>query len=587
MYAMPIREALNASPARLADVLSNGKRYLVPPLQRDYAWDETEWSELWTDIQELGNSKSDLGNHYLGALVLQPTNNRGEMNIIDGQQRLVTLSLLSLAVIVRIEQLAKAGVEPDDNRERARLLRERFVSTKDPASLQHRSRMRLNATDNGFFQTYLVQGIMPPRPKALKGSEGRLHRAYLYFEQAVGKHLGANATGAELAAFLEDVVANRLRFIEIVVEDDDTAFLVFETLNARGVALGTVDLLKNYVFAVASKGGASDLEQARLLWEQVLRLVPMPEVASLLFHKLAATVVDLREKRVFSEVKRLVPRELSVFDFLRDLQVAAEIYAALDDPNDDFWADFPDARRSVRVLSILGAHQYRPVLLAAFQRCGDRPERVTRLLRNLVVIAVRAAVARVNTGDLQRANQTTAIRIEKGELKSPLAIARSLGGITPSDDQFRAAFAVLMIDPKGSRRRWLRYLLAELEGASGGHPIDFDAADVSIEHVLPENPGAGWEAFSIEDRQRFATRLGNLTPLEHALNKGLGTAEFENKRVVYQRSRYELTRGIAAGEWTPEAIRARQDALAELAVRVWRIESDDPRGAGEEAPAGA
>src|SRR5512139_3031422 len=146
---MPIREALTASPATLADVLSNGKRYLVPPFQRDYAWDETEWSELWTDIQELGDPKSDLGSHYLGALVLQPTGNRGEMNIIDGQQRLVTLSLLSLAVIVRIEQMAKAGHETEDNRERARLLRERFVSTKDPASLQHRSRLRLNATDNG------------------------------------------------------------------------------------------------------------------------------------------------------------------------------------------------------------------------------------------------------------------------------------------------------------------------------------------------------------------------------------------------------------------------------------------------------
>lgn len=580
---MPIRGGLNAGPATLANVLSNGKRYLVPPFQRDYAWDETEWSELWADIQELGNPASDLGDHYMGALVLQPTDNRSEMNIIDGQQRLVTLSLLSLAVIVRIEQLAKAGQEAEDNRERARLLRERFVSTKDPASLQHRSRLSLNATDNGFYQTYLVQGLEPLRPRALKGSEARLYRAYKFFDREIQRHIGANASGAELARFLEEVIANRLRFIEIVVEDDDTAFLVFETLNARGVALGTADLLKNYVFAVASKGGASDLAQARLLWEQVLRLVPMPQVASLLFHKLAATVPDLREKRVFAEVKRLVPRTRTVFDFLRDLHVAAEVYSALDDPNDEFWADFPDARKSVRVLSILGAQQYRPVILAAFQRFADRPEKVARLLRNLVMIAVRAAVSRVNTGDLQRANQSTALRIEKGELKSPLAISRALADIMPPDDEFRAAFEVLTIDPKGVRKKWLRYLMAELEGACGGHPIDFEGTDVTIEHILPENAGAGWEAFSAEDRVRDVTRLGNLTPLEHSLNKALGASDFERKRIVYQQSRYELTRGITVTDWTPAAVRARQVALADLAVRVWRVEADDSRGAGNEA----
>lgn len=212
---------------------------------------------------------------------------------------------------------------------------------------------------------------------------------------------------------------------------------------------------------MAAKGGAGDLEHARLWWDQILRLVPMPQVASLLFHKLAATVPDLREQRVFSEGKRLVPHEQSVFDFLGELRAAADVYAALDDPNDEFWADFPDARRSVFVLSILGAHQSRPVILAAYQRFLDRPEKLSRLLRNLVMISVRATVVRVNTGDVQRANQSTAIRTANGELKSPRSIARALADITPSDDEFRAQFAVLSIDPKGSQKRWLRYLLGE------------------------------------------------------------------------------------------------------------------------------
>ncbi len=226
------------------------------------------------------------------------------------------------------------------------------------------------------------------------------------------------------------------------------------------------------------------------------------------------------------------------------------------------------------MLAVLGAQQYRPVILAAYPVLAARPEKFARLLRSILVIAVRATVVRVNTGDVQRANQSVAVRIARGELKSPNAIARALGEITQTDDAFRSAFAVLDVDPKGPRKRWLRYLLGELEAASGGAVIDWDVGDVSIEHVLPENP-ATWDAFSHEDRL-LGTRLGNLTPLERAVNAQLGSAPFDAKRAAYQKSRYALTRSIVAEEWTPESIRARQAQLAELATKVWRMDVSDP-----------
>jgi hypothetical protein len=569
---MPIREELSATPVTLGEVLSNGRRYAVPPFQRDYAWDETEWFELWADIRDLGSATGDAGNHYLGALVLQPTGDRQPLNIIDGQQRLVTLSLLALAGIVRIENLVERGIEAEDNRERVRLLRERFVSTRDSASLQHHSRLELNTTDNAFYQTYLVQGRPPGREPTRGTSASRLLRAFQFFDVALAAHLGARASGSAIAAFLDSVIAERLRFISITVQNDETAFAVFETLNARGIALGTADLLKNFVFSVAAKGGGGDLDQAHLLWEQIVRVVPMPDVASLLFHRMAAVTPDLRERRVFSEVKKLVPGTKSVFDFLRELHTSADIYAALDDPNDEFWAPFPpDVRPSVRILSILGAVQYRPVILAAYDTFFDRPEKLARLLQNLVVIAVRAAVARVNTGDIQRANQAAALRIGRGELKSPASIARALADITPADDVFTSGFAALDIDPRGRQRRLLKYFLSELESAAGGQ-VDFDRDNVTIEHILPENPGLGWESFGHEDRVRDTTRLGNLTPLESDLNHPLGAAAFETKRAAYARSRFKLTQTIQATEWTPDAVRARQGALAKLAAGIWKVD---------------
>lgn len=573
---MPIKETLTASPATFSEVFSNGKRYVVPPFQRDYAWEEAEWLELWTDLLELQRAaKTDRDNHYLGALVLQRTDQRTEMNIIDGQQRLVTLSVLALAIINRIERLVKKGIEAEDNKERIRILREKFVSTKDSASLQYRSRLKLNNHDNPFYQNYLVQSLEPTRPNSLKGSEARLYKAFRYFDQSIEELLGPSVTGADLARFLEETVANRIRFIEILVEDDETAFTVFETLNARGIALGTADLLKNFVFAVAAKGGTSDLEAAMTWWNQILRLVPMDHLASFLFHKLSGKVADLREKRVFAEVKRLVPEKTTVFDFLRDIKDAAEIYAALDYPNSEFWAEFPEARKHVKVLDILRVEQCRPVILAAFPRLWQRPDKLARLLRNLVVISLRAAIVRLNTGDIQRAYHAAALRIESGELKSPLAITRALSDITPADEDFRTAFAQISMDPKGPRKRLLRYILAELEEAVGGTVIDFEASDATIEHILPENPGGEWELFSAEDRLRDTTRLGNLTPLEYSLNRGLGASTFEQKWTIYQRSRYRITREVMRTEWSPAAIRERQVGMAERAVAVWNIDSDE------------
>lgn len=79
---------------------------------------------------------------------------------------------------------------------------------------------------------------------------------------------------------------------------------------------------------------------------------------------------------------------------------------------------------------------------------------------------------------------------------------------------------------------------------------------------------------SQEDRRRDGRRLGNLTPLEYAINKTLGSADYERKREAYAQSRYRLTRNVVQTVWTPAAIRARQLEMAATAVRIWRIEDD-------------
>lgn len=149
---------LNTRTTNLLELIGNGRIYRVPPYQRDYSWEEEQWEDLWNDIIDLRGRPDD--RHYMGALVVEGKSDR-EFLIIDGQQRLATLSLLSLAVIAKLRNMAESGKNSDANRERAAGLRSRFIGEKDPASLVESSKLFLNETDNAFYQDYLVQ-IRPP-----------------------------------------------------------------------------------------------------------------------------------------------------------------------------------------------------------------------------------------------------------------------------------------------------------------------------------------------------------------------------------------------------------------------------------------
>ena len=126
---------LNTRTINYMELIGNGKLYRVPPYQRDYSWSQEQWEDLWNDIVELRPRSED--RHYMGALVVEGRSDR-EFLVIDGQQRLATLSLFALAVIDRLQVMAAQGIETEANRERGRELRNRFIGEKDPASLTER-----------------------------------------------------------------------------------------------------------------------------------------------------------------------------------------------------------------------------------------------------------------------------------------------------------------------------------------------------------------------------------------------------------------------------------------------------------------
>ncbi|MBX3273795.1 MAG: DUF262 domain-containing protein [Sandaracinaceae bacterium] len=567
---MAIRESLQTNALAFGELLVNGRRYRVPPFQRSYSWSQSQWDDLWDDLCAAERARTD---HYLGALVLKRTDEPDTYDVIDGQQQLATLSILALALVRALESWAEDGVDPEANRERATLLRERLIASRDPASLMHRSRLQLNQFDDRFYQSALVNGAAPANPRRLPKSERALWDAWTYFQDRVTARFGPSKSGNELATFADRVLARRLVFIEIVVDDEAAAYTVFETLNARGVALGTADLLKNFLFAKAASGGKADLDEMGRRWDRLVDAVPLEELADLAHHWANTQSHDVHKRHVFRRVRETVTDKASAFAYVDALLAAANWYAALLDPHDEAWVDHPETRPWVRVLVMLKAEQYRPLALAAAPRWARQPADMERLFRMIAIFTLRAnVVLRVNTGDVFRAWNRAAVAVVSGSATTVSEIAQRARAIYGDDDAFEAAFAELTLAARGPRKKLVRYLLAQLEEDARGLPIDWETDGFTIEHVLPASGGEAWTHVSEEDRERFASRLGNYVPLEASLNRELSDAPFADKLAGYARSGYALPRQITGDSWGPEHIRARAARYAKRARHLFRVD---------------
>ena len=557
---------LSTTTINYLELIGNGKAYRVPPYQRDYAWTQEEWEDLWNDILDLRRQPE--GRHYMGALVVRGQSDR-EFTIIDGQQRLATISILSLAVIDKLHRMADNDIDAERNRERAKELRNRFVGEKDPASLIESSRLNLSKTDDAFYQDYLVQLRDPLNPRGLPQSNALLWGCFRYFSTRLDALDDIQEDGETLARILSETAARSLLFILITVDDELDAYTVFETLNARGVELTTADLLKNYLFSRVPV--PSDLDALQRRWQALIATVTPERFSDFLRYHLLCEQANIRKERLFKLIRDRVGTSQQVFDLLGALEDCAELFAALADANHEYWMERPAAKPCIRDLILFRARQVTPVLFAAWERFS--PDDFVRVLKLVSIVSFRYLVIGRNTNPLERVYHEAAKAILEKSAVRPGAVFRRLRPVYVDDGTFESHFAVLSINARG-RKKLLKYILCRLEENAGGIARDPEVDPASIEHIIPQNPSGDWtDAFSAPELEAAVDRIGNTTLVESAVNRDIGSASYAEKRPAYERSDYALTRQVAEmapEEWTFVLMERRQQHLARRAVQVWR-----------------
>ena len=554
----------------LGNLLASG-RLRVPQHQRPFAWTEDEVSRLWLDIRRAQREEPD--GYFIGPLVLSSQSPSGRHHfVIDGQQRLACAALLISAMAAHLSRHC--------DQDRARLLAGEYLVTRDIDTLESDPKLVLGEYDDNYFRTIVntaISGSPIPEPNPRVGSQVRLHKAYTYFESQIAMQFPITfdnwkAGLLELKNYLHDSV----EAICVNIGADQNAYLIFETLNDRGLRLTTSDLLKNYLFSQAG----DKLEHVRSDWSHITTSLddvsPDDSMPLFLRHHWISTQGFIRQKDLYRTISNRIQSSTGSADFTAELVSSADLYADLTNPSHPRWNPYgTSVRNHLSELQIFRVVTPMPLLLSGLAVLNEK--RFCQIVAAVKRWSIRLAISgRLGSGGVEEAYGEASRRIRSGEITSIGKLTSFMRRVLPDDENFRAAFAT-----SGARNnRQARYLLASLEqqarmelSKSTDLVPSLDESVVNIQHILPRNPAsAEWSHVSADDRQIFTNRLGNIALFSVEDNRRVGAGSFDDGRVFYESSGLVLTREIAdVPQWDRLAIVTRQNRLADLAVRTWPL----------------
>lgn len=544
-------------------LMGNGLRYEIPKFQRDYSWEAEHWDDLWQDIRALLADEDN--EHYMGYLVLQTSNNK-EFQIIDGQQRLTTMSLLILSTLKCLKELVDSGIEAENNLKRKDSLLNSYIGYVDPVTLISNNKLKLNRNSDDYYKQHLV--LLKELPlRNTNSSEKHIRECFNWYYDRIKKEFN---TGESLAAFIDNIV-DKLFFTVIEVTDQLNAFKVFETLNARGVQLSSADLLKNYLFFVVdeTKPHISEIEELENIWSKIVGKLGEQKFEDYLRYYWNSINKSVGKKNLFKNVKGNIKSKEQVFELIRNLNDTADLYLAIQNPEDEFWRDKPEIPKSLKELKLFQIRQINSLFLSALRNL--EVENFKKLAKICSVISFRYnIIGGLNPNAQEDVYNTVALKISSNK-RFEVADFQT---IYVSDLNFENDFSTKEFRNTTRNHKIVKYILSKIEVYQHKNEIDPESDLFTIEHILPENADDTWGNFTFEEINRSVYRMGNLTLLERKLNREAGQKGYVEKIVLFAQSNSELTKTLPDNfnTWNEDKLAARQRELAKHAKAIWKIQ---------------
>lgn len=569
------------------------RKYFVPDYQRDYSWSVNEVEILWQDILSSYEQHSE---YFMGTIVLKKHEKDDEhYDIVDGQQRLATFSLLFSAVAEISSQfdmnynLFKDVPRDAETKKLARKIANRALSRLKDQSEPENLFLKLNKKDNELF--YNIISHCDDLKAQLHLNDGKIQ--YVKNEKRLNKnkiefsnYILATFTGETALQKLHDFMTHtfkKLMFITIAVKTDYDAFLLFESLNSKGMDLSVSDLIKNKVLM---KSGGKEYVNEEILsnWGQMIELIEETRLSPVEFIRIyweSIKGTNTTKKTLYKNVSNYIDsNNNSALGFTKDLRELSENFSEYASSS----LNFPECLHKKNDFLIycgeINTLKYTtcyPVIMFARQYFPeDVYENIARL--SLSFLFRWITICDLSIGGAKKIFDNVLKNMKDGvsdiQLYQPFFNEQEKIG----DIAFKKAFRQF----RTQDNQIAKYILSKIFLFDNKKQHIPNYSQIHLEHVFPQQPSKWLNSFDgcipygLTEKD-VIYNLGNMVLLHKTLNQKIKNDTFDNKVIHYSESPFPDTQGIYENfdkykkEWNYDWITQRLNILTEKAPSVWPI----------------
>lgn len=567
---------MKASETSVRILLEGSKQFQIPLFQRPYSWSKKQWNALWEDLMEVYNEREDY--HFLGPIVTQSIPGTPDgispFLVIDGQQRLTTVSILLAALRDRLKE---------HDSESAAELQELYLINRFKKS-EARYKVLPTQADQEVYRQVIEE--------QMNGCKSMISEAYKFFwNQIKDGNLEDKTVAIDLQKF-KNVVLENLTLVSITLDDKDNPYIIFESLNHRGEPLTQADLIRNYFFMrLTDKKEKVDIYEN--IWLPLQNDFKknaeedkyLKELTRAFWCYLRIEGVATSENKIYQELKSRLDKksEHEVLSDIKEFSQLARYYIRICFPETN--EQNPRLQRGFKKLKELNFKNCHPLLLNIYRDYENKilslqqfeqalryveSYFVRRLFGSLPVQSMNKIFTNLykdvqNRLQEQKSNDfVSALREELASFDS-----NNKAQVWPDDSLFR----ISIIETVYAKDNRVRFLLASLQEPLTKFQVKTD--DLTLEHIMPQKLTEEWKAElganAEEVHKRWLHTLGNLTLTTSSYNSGMSNNPFSKKLIFLQDSALTLDNQYfkKVKTWNAEEIKRRAEYLADIAVKVW------------------